>query len=272
MRLRLSLRSKKPFSVSLNYQQYLSAVIYDLIAQASPDHAGWLHDKGFSFGKKNFKHFTFSRLLFPERPFIKDDRLYIDGPFDWLISVHAETTLLQFIVGLFERRTFHLVHPAHEVVIRGVEMLPEPVFRQTMNFICLSPVLVKKPVMKHVNGKEKMTAEHLMPDHPEAGHYLNQNLKNKYLSLYPELPDNEKTVVFTPDEDYIKRRGGKVSKLISFKSGSDMETHHRAFECPFTLEGDTELIKIAYECGLGENNAVGFGMIEISGNRGQHEK
>lgn len=262
MRIQLSLQPKRPFSVTLHYQQYLSAVVYSLIAQASAGHAAWLHDRGYGHNGKHFKHFTFSRLMFPERPFIQDGRIFIDGQFQWLVSIYAESTILQLIIGLFERRTVTIGQANNEARILGVDIIPEPAFSGNMKFVTLSPVLVKKPVNVSRNGNEKLSAEYLMPGHPEAGFYLNKNLVSKYLSLHPEIRETDKSLLFLPDEEYIRRKEGKISKLIAFKNGSEEETRMRAFECPFMLEGDTELIRIAYECGLGDNNAMGFGMIE----------
>jgi CRISPR-associated endoribonuclease Cas6 len=39
-------------------------------------------------------------------------------------------------------------------------------------------------------------------------------------------------------------------------------TPRPGFMCPFILEGNTELIRLAYESGLGETNAMGFGVME----------
>jgi CRISPR-associated endoribonuclease Cas6 len=36
-----------------------------------------------------------------------------------------------------------------------------------------------------------------------------------------------------------------------------------ANEIPFTLSGNSELIKVGYECGFGEKNSTGFGMVEL---------
>jgi CRISPR-associated endoribonuclease Cas6 len=33
---------------------------------------------------------------------------------------------------------------------------------------------------------------------------------------------------------------------------------------PFTLKGDTELMKIGYEAGYGEKNSMGFGMAKVT--------
>ncbi|MBI4810670.1 MAG: CRISPR-associated endoribonuclease Cas6, partial [Ignavibacteriales bacterium] len=54
-----------------------------------------------------------------------------------------------------------------------------------------------------------------------------------------------------------------ISKLITIKEGHKEETRVRGFMCPITIEGNPELIKLAYECGLGEKGSLGFGMIEI---------
>jgi CRISPR-associated endoribonuclease Cas6 len=32
---------------------------------------------------------------------------------------------------------------------------------------------------------------------------------------------------------------------------------------PFILSGSKELMRLAYDCGVGEKNAAGFGMIEV---------
>jgi CRISPR-associated endoribonuclease Cas6 len=67
---------------------------------------------------------------------------------------------------------------------------------------------------------------------------------------------------FLPDREYLKKRQGRVTKLITLYEGRPEETKNRAFECPFALEGPPELLRIAYESGLGNDNAMGFGMIE----------
>jgi CRISPR-associated endoribonuclease Cas6 len=34
-------------------------------------------------------------------------------------------------------------------------------------------------------------------------------------------------------------------------------------EAPFTITADPQLIQLGYECGFGENNSAGFGMVEV---------
>lgn len=280
MRLQLALRVDRPFWLSLNYQHFLTAVIYRLIAVASEKHASWLHDVGHVTGVRTFKHLTFSKLLLPDRPQIDSGRLLIKDRISWKISFCLPSSLEPFVVGLFSEQKFWLEDPQNELRVETVESIPEPDFVSPMRMTCLSPILVKKPYKRP--GESKLRAEHLGPDHPEVSIFLHQNLieKQKSLEMDPDKKDRnreEKNLSphgersrtmkldpfkFLPDRDYLQRRQGRVTKLITLYEGRPEETKNRAFECPFALEGPPELIRIAYESGLGNDNAMGFGMIE----------
>jgi CRISPR-associated endoribonuclease Cas6 len=268
MRLQLALRAERPFWLSLNYQHFLTAVIYRLIAAASEKHATWLHDVGHVTGVRTFKHFTFSKLLLPNRPQIDSGRLLIKDRISWKISFCLPSSLEPFVVGLFSEQKFWLENPQNELRVETVESLPLPDFKSPMRMTCLSPILVKKPYKRP--GEDTLRAEHLGPDHPECSEYLRRNLLEKSKSLnHPHVPllakEGERGRLdfrFLPDREYLKKRQGRVTKLITLYEGRPEETKNRAFECPFALEGPPELLRIAYESGLGNDNAMGFGMIE----------
>lgn len=269
MRLKLSLSSKKPIRLPFNYQHFLTAVIYRLIARASAEHAQWLHDRGYGDEKKLFKHFTFSKLISDRKPAIQGRDLLFPAHITWLVSMAVPVTLQNFVMGLFEQQEFWLESPDKIFRIESVETLPDPVFADRMKFITLSPIFVKKPYSVITDGQPKLKAEHLLPDHPEFSQILRKNLVNKYLSLeYSDNSANENfdslPFEFIADEGYIARRGGfsKISKLITLYEGKPEETKNRAFECPFFLRGHPQLIQLAYDSGLGHDNAMGFGMIE----------
>lgn len=265
MRLQLALQAARPFWLSLNYQHFLTAVIYRLIAAASEKHASWLHDVGHQAGTRTFKHFTFSRLLLPDRPRIESGRILIHDRISWKVSFCLPSSLEPFVVGLFSEQKFWLENPQNELRVETVESLPAPVFKSPMRMTCLSPILVKKPYKRP--GEVRLRAEHLGPDHPEVSDYLYRNLLEKFNSLnHPHVPlgkEGERVDFrFLPDRDYLARRQGRVTKLITLYEGRPEETKNRAFECPFTLEGSPDLLRLAYESGLGNDNAMGFGMIE----------
>ena len=51
-------------------------------------------------------------------------------------------------------------------------------------------------------------------------------------------------------------------KRITIDKG-DEQTFHRAFLMDLVLEGDLDLIKFAYDAGLGEKSGLGFGMVDL---------
>jgi len=92
---------------------------------------------------------------------------------------------------------------------------------------------------------------------------VRKNLLAKYEIIFGRLPEDDR-LEFVIDADYLARRGGpeKVSKLITIKEGTAEETRIKAFECPFTLTGNPELMGVAWECGVGDHNSMGCGMVE----------
>ena len=65
MRIKVILVTDVPISIPINYQYQLSSAIYNLLQKADQEYARELHQKGYEFGSKKFKLFTFSSL-FPD--------------------------------------------------------------------------------------------------------------------------------------------------------------------------------------------------------------
>jgi CRISPR-associated endoribonuclease Cas6 len=55
---------------------------------------------------------------------------------------------------------------------------------------------------------------------------------------------------------------GKVQKLITLKEGRSDETKIKGTLAPFRLRAPRELMEVGYECGFGEKNSMGFGMVK----------
>ena len=60
------------------------------------------------------------------------------------------------------------------------------------------------------------------------------------------------------DENYIKKRQGRVTRLIDYKG-----IKVPGVLCPLRVSGSRELMQIGYECGFGDKNSAGFGMVGI---------
>ncbi|KAF5064115.1 CRISPR associated protein Cas6 [anaerobic digester metagenome] len=52
----------------------------------------------------------------------------------------------------------------------------------------------------------------------------------------------------------------KRKRITIDKNGTP--TYHRAYLMYFEIEADERLVKFVYDCGLGEKNSMGFGMVK----------
>lgn len=267
LRIKLSLQPVEAETrIPINYQYPLSAAIYKIVSAASPEYAGWLHARGYlSSNGKPMKLFVFSRLIFqkPERLFnvliVKNHSpctLYISSPM-------LDDFVQNFVAGLFDQTTIEIGNPqtVGRFRVTGVETLPDPDFSSAVMYRCLSPIVVST-IHEH-NGK--LHQYYLRPDDERLSELVRNNLIRKHEIVYGELPANVE-LTFTPDAGYIQRRGGteRVSKLITVKEWEDRRAVRvKSFMVPFEMHGSTALIKTAYECGIGEKNSMGFGMIEV---------
>ncbi len=169
---------------------------------------------------------------------------------------------------MFEKREFFIGREIYKFIIQQIEILPDPAFTSPMKFKTLSPITVSvaEDDIKSVDNsdKKKIIARYLKADDPKLSNALRTNLLLRYEALYNRKPESDDFRCLT-DEEYIRKRGGvdRVSKLVTIKQDTPEETKVRGFRCPVTLEGNTELIKLAYDSGLGEKGSMGFGMIDI---------
>lgn len=240
--------------IPLSYAYELSSWIYKVLAGSNAAYASWLHNNGFSQDHKRFKYFTLSRLLFEDaKPIKGTDRLAIfSNQAKLFISFLPEKSTEEFIRGIFKDSNFTLGDRKSKVKFRieNIELLPSPDFSKGFaQFQTLSPINVS---MKNEQGK----AVYISPENTDYnyGQLLLNNLKEKYRIYYRKELSKEIDCEF---EILSPTR----SKLIKIKSGTPAETKVRGFEYSFYLKTVPELLKIMYECGIGEKNSVGFGML-----------
>ena len=237
----------------LNYQYEMSAALYKILYSANEEYAAWLHNNGYLADKLTFKLFTFSRLQIQNYR-IKPPFIVIQSDtVEWLISFLPEQSTQEFIQGLFKEQSFDLGNRQANVrfQVKSVETVPPPEFEETMIFETLSPACI---VFKRDDGGE----DYIAPDNPQASEQVKINLLNKYKAFMGED---------FPETDFpfaLKALTAPKSSLIAIKSGTPQETKIRGFMCKFQLTAPVELIKIAYECGVGGKNSQGFGMVKNS--------
>lgn len=265
MRLHIRLhKQREECSVSLNYSYYLSGAIYGWIEKSSGSFAAFLHDNGYHVEntQKKFKHFCFSQLIVERREIDRSrgTMRVISPTVDWYISMPVEEALQHLVAGIFEHQELYIDREYNRFTVEQVDTLPDPVWEREMKFRMLSATTVSVPSVKD----DRLGAHYLFHDDPRLSGQLRKNTLNKYKSLYGTTPSDD-SFDCTLDDEFIsdmEGKGRKISRLVTIKEGREDETRVRGFMCPVTIEGNPELIKLAYESGLGEKNSLGFGMIE----------
>ena len=242
MRLKITLKSKKNrLKIPFNYNHIVSAIVYNKIYDL--ELAQKIHSS------QSYKFFTFSNLHIYKFRLLKDGLLSQNGVIDFIISSPDDYLIKSLVEGFLEDLTVNFI--GEELLVQKVELLAVPNFEEKVKVKTLSPVIVR--TKKEVDGELKTW------DLPPSKEQFYTNLENNLLSKYKEfnkLEETDKKITISSEMRHVK------AKRISIDKG-EQETFHRAYLMDLVLEGDLDLIKFAYDSGLGEKNALGFGMVEI---------
>lgn len=252
-KIHLTSKNKKAF-LPIDYQYALASAVYKMIATGDEAYSRFLHDEGFSpGGLKRFKLFTFSPLSLPRYTPWKEKGLFeLHGKeLSFVVSFMADKAAEAFVKGMFADQHFSIGDRFQQVdmEVTMVEAVPTPLFKQTMVYRCLSPLVVelKEP------GKKYET--YLPPDDPRFEALLLQNLVSKCAAmnvLYNDGHADEDVMKFRPVSDYR-------SKLIAIKPYTDQQTKVRGFVFDFELTAPEYMQEMGYYAGFGMNNGMGFG-------------
>lgn len=238
----------------VNYQYALASWIYKVISRADTEYATFLHDQGFTLGRKQFKMFTFSQLDF--RPYkILGDRIQLLGnTLSLTVRFLVDSSMENFIKGLFLNQHCGLGNRESRVDFQvvGVEAKPRPVFNTTMRYECLSPIVISAM-------RDDGSTAYLSPQEMAYRPILIQNLirKHKALALHGGSNVNDYQV---PDYSF-RLLGEPRKKGTLIKEGTSEATKVIAYLFRFELTAPVELHEVGYYAGMGEKNSMGFGCV-----------
>ncbi len=253
MRLKLKLSfTGANRTLPLNSNYFQTALIYNIINSSSSQYSQFLHDRGYVFeGHKRFKLFTYSQFIVPRKRIQGENLVSLCRDIFWYLSSPVAEFLEHFVLGLFEHETVRIRET--ELRLQTVEPIPEPRLANEMRFTLLSPMVVSTV------RENQRTAYYVRPEETEAfSEGVRRNLLFKHRVLFGRPPENSE-LKLTFDADYIRRKNGKITKLIRIR-----DTQVKAVLAPFSVRGSRELIWLGYQCGFGEKNSMGFGMAKCA--------
>lgn len=263
MRLLLRLSAGKGAHVSLNSNYALSSAIYNLLKFGSPEFSNFLHETGFVSNDKVYKLFTFS--INYESTELFNGALRLKSPYAFLniSSPRVDDFIKNFVIGTFAKQNIEIYSEFIKTIfkIEQAELIPPPTYSKEMYFKLASPLVLS--THKTGNGHSQQYYFRYDDDINLINLGLEKNLMNKYEAITGSkyLGDGIK---ITWDDEYIKNavsKGKRLSKKVSILKEFDNPIDIVGIFCPFNIAGDIELIKVGYECGFGEKNSMGFGMV-----------
>ena len=251
MRIKITCDIGNGIRLPINYNYFLSGVIYRFLKESDPEYAQFLHQDGYEVENRRFKLFTFSQLMAKQRK-IQGDQIHFRSPLTWYVSSSQELFLANFAAALMETGILQI--DCYKLHVQDVEVLPPPRFGQRLTFRCLSPI-----TMSTVRERaDKLVTHYCLPDDPQFSELVRQNLIRKYEAIHQQPPE-EKSFAMTFDQAYTDKREGRVTRLIDYKG-----IKIRGVISPFHVIGAPALIRVGYECGFGDKNGAGFGMVEVA--------
>ncbi len=260
MRIRLILSvAGRNHIIPVNYQYEFSAWIYKTLHYGDPVFAAWLHDQGYTEGKRRYKLFSFSNVETDRYKVAGGRYRILSDEIRLILTFHIDEAVQHFITGLFRHGNVTIGDKKSRVdfEIRTVEALEQPDFTGTMRFRALSPVCVSRPLE---NGG-RLIAQYLAPDHPEYERRFFENLVMRYNSR-PQLSKSFKLLEGF-DGWHLSPLNKPKSRLIKIKADTPQETRIRGYLYDFECTAPAELLQFGYEAGFGEKNSLGFGCVEV---------
>ncbi len=232
LRIKVSLKTKPKSRLPFNYQYYLASAIYNIINTGDKELAERLHKY------RGFKFFTFSQLRIPKRKIYNKYIEISDGYCHFYVSSPNYEFIHAFIDGIISKQNIRIERINFNV--NNISILEPPNKIKTLK--TLSPIYLK--TKREIDGKVK--DYDLLPCDSKFYENLKANLKKKYEAFYG----------VECDLDFDLKILKYKNKRILIKN-----TYHRCSEMVFEVWGDEELIRFGYECGFGEKNSLGFGMV-----------
>lgn len=253
LRLRLSWTSEN--QIPIHYHAMVQAAIYHTL---EPSLAAFIHDHGIAYQARQFRLFTFSRLMGPYRlssdkqwiHFTADSELVISSPLDSLLQSLARR--------LLDHSTLRIASSAAEAVEIHAEKTPM-LHAHQVTLRTLSPIVVYNTMLRPDQRKYTL---YRAPNEPEFGQLIESNLRHKAAALAQwgggqPLPNPSRPLAIRVHQ----------SRLHVMKYRDIIIKGHSG---TFTLTGDPSLLRLGIDSGLGSKNAQGFGCvawIQASGER-----
>jgi len=246
MQLQLNLGIKKRIYLPIHYNHVVQGAIYNNLDQET---AKKIHEVGFTYEKRSFRLFTFSRLMGRYQidkkaqtiSFDSDLKLVISSPLEFFCSSLLEHFLK---VGIFRLGEYEL-----EVI--GVDIIQDKITDKRVRIRSLSPIVTYSTILK---ADHKKYTFYFQPGEPEFTRLVQENIAKKYSIIHKTSVPNGEIKILPSSQPRLS--------IINYKG-----TIIKGYMCNLVMEGPPVMLQVALDTGIGSKNSQGFGCVAIMGTR-----
>ena len=238
MRISLAFESNESINLPISYNHMLQSLIFKIVSKKLPG----FHDGGPCLNNRQFRPFVFSRIK--GKHVIHNNQIKFDPPISFSVASPYDE-IIQVIGNQF-LKSEELDIIGRKLKLVRIEVRDQKVKESPVKVITLSPITIRSTLITP-EGKRK--SYYYNPFEKDFEAQIKANLLRKAKAIGLELLSNEFS---------IKPIGKMKQRIIKYKGFIII-----AWDGRFEVLGNTELIKLAFNWGLGSKNAQGFGMIKI---------
>lgn len=241
-RVKIVLQKRSKGLIDYNYQFKLASAVYTIISDGNKKLAESIHKHD------GYKNYCFSNFI-PHRK-----RTWKNG-MDFNVATLLFSSPDKRCVDAFRRGIISsgkMKINSTQLDVIDITAVTPRLDRNTV-FETKSPVYVK--TKKEIDGKLKEWD--LNPYEEKFVENVETNLVNRFREYYQKEPEENKFRI-----NPIETKG----KRIIIDNGK-AKTFRRCHLMTFTADASPDLLQFAYDSGIGEKNAMGFGCIEVKGGK-----
>lgn len=244
MRVTLQLQKEGIIELPLHYNHIVQSFIYRNMEEGL---STFLHQVGYKYGERSYKCFTFSRLL--GKAVVKGQRIIFLPPIELVISSPKLEILEGFVRVIINKEEVLLGE--NKLYVESISTQETPPLKGKTRIKMFSPMTIYSTL---VDAEGKKKTYYYNPWERDFPILLRENLWRKYLALYGVSMEGR-------DFRIVPIRVRREDEKIIIYKGTVIKGWMGIYE----IEGDEELLKLAYEAGLGAKNSQGFGCFEVIG-------
>jgi len=240
MRINLVFHYDGSYPIPFNRNYAISSWIYRCINFYNREYSEILHFD------RDIKLFVFSDLYIPKYRVSKEGIFTSENDVSFYLSSPRSEFISNLVKGLLndiDKNTLTLRNAL--LKIKSIETLRSIEFADSTLFKALSPIVTST----FKEGK----IYYLSPDKEKFYENLKTNLRKKYLMVHGKQYKKEINI-----EPIYEKFPRKIKYSIEIKKG-----HVIGFKIPLKIIASNKLLETAYECGIGEKNSQGFGMLDV---------